>query len=100
MSSIKTLKKNPIYILRYPILTPKTIKLLKQNRYSFAVDVKADKPSIKNAVKQLFEVEVDSVNTSRFAVKTRRRKWGPYKKAIVKLASPDFANIFEKTNTK
>jgi large subunit ribosomal protein L23 len=93
-------QQNPLYILRYPILTPKTIELCKQNTYSFSVDVKADKLAIKLAVKQLFGVDVISVNTSRLAVKTRRRKWAPYKKAIIKLAPPDFISLFERTTKK
>ena len=40
-------------IVKYPILTEKTIGLIEQNQYSFAVDPKADKPMIKLAIEKL-----------------------------------------------
>ena len=51
-------------IIKYPILTEKTIRLIEQNQYSFAVDVKADKNMLKAAIEQLFDVKVLAVNTS------------------------------------
>ena len=47
-----------INLIKYPILTEKTIRLIQQNQYSFAVALKADKKSIKAAVEQLFDVKV------------------------------------------
>ena len=69
MSYIKSTQKNILDIVKYPILTEKTIRLIEQNQYSFAVDSKADKSSVKSAVEQLFDVKVVSVNTSLMPLK-------------------------------
>jgi len=93
-------QKALIDIIKYPLLTEKTIKLIEQNQYSFAVDAKATKPSLKMAIEQLFDVKVISVNTSLQALKKRRvgrfigRK-SQYKRAIVTLAPEDSITLFE-----
>ena len=71
MSYIKSTQKNILDIVKYPILTEKTIRLIEQNQYSFAVDSKADKSSVKSAVEQLFDVKLVSVNTSLMRLKQR-----------------------------
>ena len=87
-------------IIKYPLLTEKTIKLIEQNQYSFAVDAQATKPSVKAAVEKLFDVKVVSVNTSLQATKKRRvgkyigRK-SQYKRAIVTLAPENSITLFE-----
>jgi len=91
---------NFIDLIKYPILTEKTVRLLEQNQYCFAVDIKADKSSIKNAIEALFDVKVVSVNTSLLPLKKRRvgkfiGKKARYKRAIVKLASEDSISLFE-----
>ena len=93
-------QKSLIALVKYPILTEKTIGLIEQNQYSFAVDSKADKSSVKSAVEQLFDVKVVSVNTSLMPLKKRRvgkfiGKKARYKRAIVKLASEDSISLFE-----
>ena len=100
MSYIKSNKQGLFNIVKYPILTEKTIKLIEQNQYSFAVDPKADKISVKTAVEQLFDVKVLSINTSSLPLRKRRvgkfiGKKSRYKRAIVKLASEDSINLFE-----
>jgi len=87
-------------IIKYPILTEKTISLIEQNQYSFAVDSKADKTAIKYAVEELFDVKVISVNTSLLPSKKRRvgkfiGKRAQYKRAIVKLAAENSILLFE-----
>jgi large subunit ribosomal protein L23 len=87
-------------IVKYPILTEKTIRLIEQNQYSFAVDRKADKTVIKSSIEQLFDVKVISVNTSVLPLRKRRvgkfiGKKSRYKRAIVKLASEDSITLFE-----
>jgi ribosomal protein L23 len=42
-----TSSKSLLDLIKYPILTEKTSRLIEQNQYSFAVDRKADKISIK-----------------------------------------------------
>nr|BBK20462.1 ribosomal protein L23 [Cryptomonas sp. CCAC 1634B] len=77
-------------IVRYPILTDKSTKLLTLGQYCFAVDSRVDKCTIKLAIQQLFKVTVVSVNTNcalcthskrNTRVKAKRR----YKKAIIKV---------------
>lgn len=93
-------QKNLLNIIKYPLLTEKTIRLIEQNQNSFAVDVKTDKTLIKDAIEQLFDVKVVSVNTSLLPLRKRRvgkfiGKKARYKRAIVKLASEDSITLFE-----
>ena len=96
-----SLNQNPfISLLKYPILTEKTIQLLQSNQYSFAVDKKANKVSIKSAIEELFDVKVVSVNTSMRPLK--RRRVGKFmghkprhKRAIVTLAPENSITFFE-----
>lgn len=86
---------NLLYIIKYPIRTSKAIRLMKQkNRFSFAVDSKAEKMAIKFAMEKLFGVKVVSVNTSMLALKKRCvgkiiGKKVRYKRAIIKLGAED-----------
>lgn len=87
-------------IVKYPILTEKTIRLIEQNQYSFAVDPTSDKTSVKSAIEYLFDVKVVSVNTSRLPLRKRRvgkfiGKKARYKRAIVKLAPENTITLFE-----
>ena len=100
MTYIQSNQKALLSIVKYPILTEKTIRLIEQNQYSFAVDRKANKSAVKSAVEQLFDVKVVSVNTSLLPACKRRvgkfiGKKSRYKRAIVKLASEDSINLFE-----
>merc|ERR1740138_1892161 len=87
-------------ILKYPIITENSIKMIENNAYTFAVDKKATKPEIKAATDQLFDVKVNKVNTLMMPVKKRRV--GKYmgkrtqdKKAIVTLKEGDSIKFFE-----
>ena len=89
-----------IDLIKYPLFTEKTIKLIEQNQYSFAVDTNATKICIKNAIEKLFEVKVISVNTSSQAIKKRRvgkfiGKKSQYKRAIVTLSPEDSITLFQ-----
>lgn len=51
-------------IIRYPLTTEKSVRLMEsENKLTFIVDKKADKPQIKKAVEDLFKVKVAGVNT-------------------------------------
>jgi large subunit ribosomal protein L23 len=50
MPSTQSKQIDLLGIVKYPILTEKTIRLIEQNQYSFAVDRKADKTAVKAAV--------------------------------------------------
>ena len=86
-------------IIKSPIITDKTTRLLENNQYSFVVDRYSDKNSIKNAIEYLFNVKVTKLNTCRLPRKKKRvgkySGWKPqYKKAIVKLSEGDVINLF------
>ena len=100
MPYIQSNKRDLLGIIKYPLLTEKTIKLIEQNQYSFAVDPKATKTAVKSAVEQLFDVKVVSVNTSLLPLRKRRvgkfiGTKARYKRAIVKLAPEDSITLFE-----
>ena len=96
-----TLAQNSfISMVKYPILTEKTIQLLQSNQYSFAVDKRATKISIKAAIEELFDVKVVSVNTSLRPLKRRRVgkficEKARHKRAIVTLAPENSITFFE-----
>jgi large subunit ribosomal protein L23 len=71
-----------------------------RNLYTFEVDLKANKPQIKKAVEEIFEVKVNKVTTCRMPGKKRRRGYTvgstpEWKKARVKLAEGDTIDVFE-----
>lgn len=77
-------------VIKAPIITEKTSDLANQNTIVFSVDVRANKTQIKQAVENIFDVKVESVNTIN--VKPKKKRVGRYagktnrvKKAIVKL---------------
>jgi large subunit ribosomal protein L23 len=93
-------QKASIDLVKYPLLTEKTIKLIEQNQYSFAVDANATKTSVKAAIEKLFEVKVVAVNTSLQSIKQRRvgkfiGNKTQYKRAIVTLAPENSITLFE-----
>lgn len=56
-------------IIKYPIITDKATRLLANNQYSFIVNPKSDKPSIKAAIEYLFNVKVVKINTAHLPKK-------------------------------
>lgn len=90
-------------IIKYPIITDKATRLLVNNQYSFAVNPKADKLSIKAAIEFFFNVKVIKITTSHLPKKKKRvgkyLGWKPhYKKAIVTLLEGDTINLFAEEN--
>jgi large subunit ribosomal protein L23 len=88
-------------VIRKPLVTEKSnIGREEQNLVTFAVDPRANKHEIRQAVEQLFQVKVVDVRTMRMPRKTRRvgrfagRKTA-WKKAIVKLAEGQAIEFFE-----
>jgi large subunit ribosomal protein L23 len=83
-----------------PVVSEKSYSLIEDNKYSFRVHPKAHKTQIRQAVEQLFEVKVESVNIVKVQPKPKRRglsrgtKPG-WKKAIVQLREGDRIEIFE-----
>ena len=100
MSYILPNHRDLLGIVKYPLLTEKTIRLIEKNQYSFAIDPKADKTAVKYAVEQLFDVKVISVNTSLLPLRKRRvgkfiGTKARYKRAIVELAPENSITLFE-----
>jgi ribosomal protein uL23 len=51
-------------IIKHPHLTEKSVGMVdEENTLVFIVDDRANKPTIRNAVEDLFEVDVERVNT-------------------------------------
>ncbi|NLN48510.1 MAG: 50S ribosomal protein L23 [Clostridiales bacterium] len=84
-------------IIRKPIITEKSMSEMADKKYTFIVDINANKFMIKNAIEEIFKVKVERVNTVKMLGKLKRmgkyegRRPG-YKKAIVKL-TPDSKTI-------
>ena len=84
-----------------PIITEKSNDLLaSEGKYTFRVNLHANKHQIRNAIEQIFDVTVTQVNTSRQVGKLRRmgRHEGrkpDWKKAIVSLKEGQRIDAFE-----
>ncbi len=83
-----------------PVVTEKSTDLMADNKYTFRVNIRANKTQIKQAVEQIFKVKVRQVNTSRVHGKLRRmgRTEGrrpDWKKAIVTLEPGHTIEVFE-----
>nr|YP_009182572.1 50S ribosomal protein L23 [Undaria pinnatifida]YP_011002458.1 50S ribosomal protein L23 [Undaria peterseniana]AKG49997.1 50S ribosomal protein L23 [Undaria pinnatifida]AMM05467.1 ribosomal protein L23 [Undaria pinnatifida]UXC96908.1 50S ribosomal protein L23 [Undaria pinnatifida]UXC97046.1 50S ribosomal protein L23 [Undaria pinnatifida]UXC97184.1 50S ribosomal protein L23 [Undaria pinnatifida] len=88
-----------IDLIKYPVTTIKTNLLLENNQYTFLVDPKLNKVSIKKAIEFLFDVSVIKVNSCNLPKKKRRvgQFTGVrprYKKVIVKLAKDNKIDLF------
>ncbi|TYO93844.1 50S ribosomal protein L23 [Desulfallas thermosapovorans] len=92
--------KNPRDIIKKPVVTEKSMGLVEENKYTFIVDMGANKIEIRQAVEELFNVKVDKVRTMRVKGKTKRvrNRWGKApdrKKAIVTLKEGQKIQLFE-----
>ena len=91
----------PHDVLRRPLVTEKsTIARDELNIVTFAVDPRANKHEIRNAVEALFDVKVLDVRTIRMPRKSRRLgrfigRRPEWKKAIVQLAQGQKIEFFE-----
>ena len=55
---------DPYDIIKYPLSTEKSIRLMEaENKLIFVVNKKATKKEIKKAIEDMFKAEVDSINT-------------------------------------
>ena len=77
-------------IIRRPVITEKSMTAMAENKYTFIVQINANKSQIKRAVEEVFNVKVESVNTINGLGKTKRMgvhvgKRADYKKAVVTL---------------
>ncbi len=86
-------------VIKFPILTEKSYKLMDNNVYTFAVDKRTNKSEVKKVIEFIFEVKVSKVNI--FTVPKKAKKLGRfegftngYKKAMVTLKDGSVINIF------
>lgn len=91
-------------ILIQPVITEKAENLSEGlNQYSFVVHRKANKIEIRKAVEELYNVQVDAVNTMVMPAKEKSRSTrsgvqkgfkSAYKKALVTLAEGEEIDFF------
>ena len=79
-------------IIIKPIVSEKSMDQLADRKYTFKVDLNANKIEIRKAVEQIFGVKVEKVTTSRVRGKMKRMgvhmgKRPDWKKATVKLTA-------------
>jgi len=89
-------------VIKKPILTERSLQEATTGRYSFEVDLKADKRQIANAIKKAFSVDVLEIRTRilkgrRVRIRgTRLEKEGAkIKKATVRVPSGQKISVFE-----
>ena len=95
-----SIDKNPRDILISPVVSEKSYSLITDRKYTFKVHEDAHKTQIRQAVEELFEVKVESVNIVKVQSKPKRRGFVKgrrpgWKKAIVELKEGHEIEIFE-----
>jgi large subunit ribosomal protein L23 len=91
---------HPNQILLAPVVTEKSYELIDQHKYSFRVHPDAHKTQVRQAVEELFDVHVESVNILKVQPKPKRRGASKgirpgWKKAIVQVREGETIEIFE-----
>ncbi|MFD1778879.1 MULTISPECIES: 50S ribosomal protein L23 [Fredinandcohnia] len=84
--------KDPRDIIKSPVITERSSDLMAEKKYTFDVDVKANKTEVKDAIQQIFGVTVEKVNIMNYKGKFKRvGRYSGYtnrrRKAIVKLTA-------------
>lgn len=79
-------------IIKRPVITERSTDIMVDKKYTFEVDVRANKTQVKDAVEAIFGVKVEKVNIMNYKGKFKRMgKFGGYtnkrRKAIVKLTA-------------
>ena len=91
---------HPGEILIAPIISEKSYGQIALNRYTFKIHQDAHRTQVRQAVEQLFDVKVVSVNIVKVQPKPKRRgatkgSRSGWKKAIVQLKQGDSIEIFQ-----
>jgi large subunit ribosomal protein L23 len=79
-------KEKLLTLIQSPYITEKATSVGSLNQVVFKVDLSASKSEIKKAVEDLFDVKVESVTTSTQKGKTKRNRFGIYKRSDYKKA--------------
>ena len=91
-------------IILRPVISEKSMDETQRGKYTFRVHNDANKLMVKQAIEELFKVNVETVNvsTTKAKEKSRNRRRGrvegwtsPWKKAVVTLASGQKIEFFE-----
>lgn len=87
-------------IIIKPIISEKSYDLTEQSKFTFEVDRRATKLDVRNAIEQIFNVNVTAVNTMNMKGKLKRQGWASgyrpdWKKAIVTLQEGQTIEVFE-----
>lgn len=88
-------------VIKRPVITERSTDIMADKKYTFEVNLSANKTQVKDAVEEIFGVKVEKVNIMNYKGKFKRMgKFGGYtnkrRKAIVKLtADSDTIEIFE-----
>lgn len=92
--------KNPFEVIKRPLITEKSTKLIELGKYTFEVMQGVNKVEIAKAVEQAFKVNVVKVNIVN--VRKKERRVGKYtglrpavRKAIVTLQKGQTLDVFE-----
>ena len=91
---------HPNEVLLAPVVSEKSYSLLTDRKYTFKVHKDAHKTQVRQAVEELFDVKVDSVNIVKVQPKPKRRgifrgTRPGWKKAIVQLREGETIELFE-----
>ena len=79
-------KEKLLTLIHSPYISEKASSLGSMNQVVFKVDIAASKLEIKKAVEDLFDVKVDNVTTSTQKGKSKRNRFGIYKRSDYKKA--------------
>ena len=91
-------------IILRPVISEKSMDETQRGKYTFRVHNDANKLMVKEAIQELFKVDVETVNvsTTKSKEKSRNRRRGrqvgwtsPWKKAVVTLAAGQKIEFFE-----
>ena len=79
-------------IIKRPVITERSSEMMAEKKYTFEVDTRATKTQVKNAIEEIFGVEVAKVNVMNYKGKFKRvGKFGGYtnkrRKAVVTLTT-------------
>ena len=79
-------------ILKRPVINERSSEIMAEKKYTFEVDTRANKTQVKDAVEEIFGVNVEKVNVLNYKGKFKRvGRYGGYtnkrRKAIVKLTA-------------
>ncbi|AZB41256.1 MULTISPECIES: 50S ribosomal protein L23 [Bacillaceae] len=64
--------KDPRDIIKRPVITENSTDIMADRKYTFEVDVRANKTEVKDAVEAIFGVKVAKVNVMNYKGKFRR----------------------------